>query len=194
MRITALLGSPRAKSQSSFFARHFLDSARALGKNEVEIQEFTLNKLSYKGCQGCYACKTKLDHCILRDDLTPVLTAVKDSDLIVMASPVYYAHVTAQLKGFTDRTFSYLTPEYYSGDTPSRLTPGKSLLVFLTQGNSDPTLFAPKIYEDLVFSFSFHKLKESHLVSVRGLAEKSDPAKRKDTLTQIDGLAAKIFI
>lgn len=190
MRITALLGSPRAKSQSSFFARHFLEAARTKG---ADIREFTLNKLNYKGCQGCYACKNKLDHCVLQDDLTPVLEAVKNSDLIVMASPVYYAHVTAQLKAFIDRTFSYLPPEYYIEEPPSRLAPGKTLVVFLTQGHQDAALFAPKIYDDLVFGFSFHKLKESHLISVRGLAEKSDPAKRKDTLEKINTLTETLF-
>lgn len=190
MRVAALLGSPRGKSNSSFFARHFLAAARNKG---AEVQEFSLNQLNYKACQGCYACKTRLEHCVLQDDLTPVLKAVKDSDLIVMASPVYYAHVTAQLKSFIDRTFSYLPPTYYTGENTSRLTPGKTIVLFLTQGHKDAELFAPKIYNDIAFGFHFHHIKESHLITARGLSEKSDPAKRIDTLAEIAILAEKIF-
>jgi len=42
----------------------------------AETREFALNKLSYRGCQACYACKKRLDRCGLNDDLTQVLEAV----------------------------------------------------------------------------------------------------------------------
>ena len=138
MKIVTLLGSPRSNKNSATIANRFTETAAALG---AKTRTFELNRLSYRGCQGCYACKKTLDHCVLKDDLTEVLAEVQDADLLVLASPVYYGDVTAQLKGFIDRGYSYLKPDYLTNPQPSRLTP-KRLLFVLTQGHPDATLFA----------------------------------------------------
>jgi multimeric flavodoxin WrbA len=138
MKIVSLLGSPRSKGNSAAIANRFTETAAKLG---AETRTFELNRLSYRGCQGCYACKKNLDRCGLKDDLTEVLAAVQEADVLVLASPVYYGDVTAQLKGFIDRSFSYLKPDYLSNPQPSRL--GHKKLVFvLTQGHPDEALFA----------------------------------------------------
>ena len=138
MKIVVLLGSPRQGGNSSMIAERFLKTAVSLG---AETEAFELNRLTFRGCQGCYACKKTLERCILDDDLTPVLDAVKDADLVVMASPVYFGDVTSQLKGFIDRSFSYFRPDYVTNPKPSRLS-AKKLLFVLTQGHPDETIFA----------------------------------------------------
>jgi len=138
MKIVSLLGSPRTKGNSSTIANHLLEVAGKLG---AETRSYELNRLAYRGCQGCYACKTKLDRCGLNDDLTEVLDAVQGSDAVILASPVYYGEITSQLKGFMDRAFSYLVPDFHTNPHPSRLTPKKFIFV-LTQGNGDESAFA----------------------------------------------------
>lgn len=138
MNIVALLGSPRSKGISATIAARFTETAAELG---AQTRSFELNRLAYRGCQGCYACKKTLDHCVLKDDLAQVLEAVREADVVVLASPVYYGDVTAQLKGFIDRTFSYLKPDYLSNPQPSRLSP-KKLVFVLTQGHPDEGMFA----------------------------------------------------
>lgn len=139
MKIVCLLGSPRKEGNSSTIARRFMATAESLG---AETRTFQLNSLSYRGCQGCYACKTTLDHCILKDDLTEALEAVRPADVAVLATPVYYGDISGQLKCFIDRTFSYLVPDYVTNPNPSRLPPGKRLVFVITQGNPDKKLFA----------------------------------------------------
>ena len=138
MKIVAILGSPRSRGNSATIARRFTDVAVSRG---AVVETFELNRLSYRGCQGCYACKKTLDRCVLDDDLAPVLAAVKEADLVLLASPVYYGDVTAQLKGFIDRSYSYLKPDYITNPQPSRLEP-KKLIFVLTQGHPDQALFA----------------------------------------------------
>jgi len=123
MKIVTLLGSPRSNKNSATIANRFTETAAQLG---AETRSYELNRLAYRGCQGCYACKNTLDHCVLQDDLTEVLTDVQDADLVVLASPVYYGDVTAQMKGFIDRSYSYLKPDYLTNPQPSRLTPRSS--------------------------------------------------------------------
>jgi len=138
MKIVSLLGSPRTKGGSSTIANHILKIAGELG---AETRSFELNRLTYRGCQACYACKTKLDRCALKDDLSEVLAAVSEADAVVLASPVYYGDITSQLKGFIDRSYSYLVPDYITNPQPSRLTP-KKLVVVLTQGQPEETAFS----------------------------------------------------
>jgi multimeric flavodoxin WrbA len=138
MKLVTLLGSPRSTGNSSTIAKHLAEAAVKLG---AQSTIFELNRLSYRGCQGCYACKKSLDCCGLKDDLTEVLAAVHEADALVLATPVYYGDITAQLKGFVDRTFSYLKPDYLTNPEPSRLG-AKKLIFVLTQGHPDEALFA----------------------------------------------------
>jgi multimeric flavodoxin WrbA len=128
-----VLGSPRPQGNSSTLARAFLQAA---GKRGAQVTEYLLNQLAYQGCQGCMACKTKRDTCILADDLAPVLNAVKEADLLVLASPVYFGDLSGQLKCFFDRTYSYLNPDF-----STRVPPGKKAVMVLVQANPDPAQF-----------------------------------------------------
>ena len=139
MNVISLLGSPRSNGNSATIAGRMLETAAQCG---AKTRSFELNRLNYRGCQACYACKQGSGQCVVQDDLAEVLAAVHEADLVVLASPVYYGDITAQLKGFIDRTFSYLQPDYLVNPQPSRLTPGKKLVLVLTQGNPDEKLFA----------------------------------------------------
>ena len=166
MKIVCLLGSPRKGSCSSAIAERFVQAAVELG---ATAETFTLNDLFYRGCQGCYACKKTLDHCILNDGLAKVLEAVKEADLLVMASPVYYGELTSQMKGFFDRTFSYLKPDYITNATPSRLTPGKRLVMVQTQGHPDPKMFSDIFNRYRVF-LDWTGFKDCRLIRACGLS------------------------
>jgi len=137
MKVLTLLGSPRSRSSSAAIAKRLCETATSLG---AQVQTIELNKLAYRGCQGCYACKGKSERCVLQDDLTAVLASVEEADVLVLATPVYFGDVTAQLKGFLDRCYSFLAPTYMSGGPTGRFS--KKKLVFIqVQGHPDSTLF-----------------------------------------------------
>lgn len=184
MKIVTLLGSPRANGNSSTIARRFNETAAALG---AETRSFELNRLAYRGCQGCYACKKGLDRCGLKDDLTEVLAAVQEADAVVLASPVYYGDVSAQLKGYIDRSYSYLKPDYLTNPEPSRLAP-KPLVFILTQGHPDPNLFAdifPR-YETFLKWMAFSDVK---LIRACGIGPGSVDAPPEEVLRQAEEAA-----
>jgi len=146
MKISCLLGSPRSKGNSAAIARRFTETAASLSAS-IEIVE--LNQLTYRGCQGCMSCKRTSDKCVLEDDLTGVLESLKQTDIVVMATPVYCSDVPGQFKCFLDRTFSYMKPDYRSEGNPSRVPPGKKLVFIITQGAPVEELFAeiPQKYQ-----------------------------------------------
>ncbi len=174
MKIVSLLGSPRKNANSSILAGRFCTEAQKLG---AEVKTFSLNKLEYRGCQGCYACKTKLEACALKDDLTEVLEAVRETDILVLASPVYFWDVSAQMKAFFDRTFSFLVPDFHSTPNWSRLAPGKKLVFILTQNNADRNSF-PHIFQK--FDYFFRRFGFTDIRQIRAFEAKEPGAVESD--------------
>jgi len=165
-----------------------MEKAQKLG---AETALFELNSLSYRGCQGCYACKKVLEHCVLKDDLTEVLNSVKESDVVFLASPVYYGDISAQLKGFIDRTYSYLKPDYITNIEPSRLTP-KKLIIALTQGHPDAALFAD-IYPRYSGFLKWMGFTETSLIRACGIGPASIDEVPEQILQEADAAAVRLF-
>jgi multimeric flavodoxin WrbA len=170
MKIVAVLGSPRPKGNSALLAEAFLEVARELG---ADTEVYLLNQMNIKGCQGCGQCKTGSEVCVLEDDLTPVYDAVRGADLLVMASPVYFGDLSAQLKCFWDRTYAFANPDF-----TSRLAPGKRSVMFLAQGAPGEEMFNdihPR-YERWLKMFGFDDNYLVRAVGVQGAGEVKDKA------------------
>ncbi|MBM3302076.1 MAG: flavodoxin family protein [Deltaproteobacteria bacterium] len=185
MKIVAVLGSPRSKSNSTALARILMEKARELG---AQTEEFALNKLQFKGCQGCETCKTKLDHCVLKDDLTQVLDAVKQADAVVLATPTYFGEVSGQFKTFFDRTYSFL-----NSDFASRLAPGKISVFVMAQGQTDLNLYAdvhPR-YEMWLKRYGF---AANHLVRMNGPGPADSVSKRPDLVAEAEAIAKEVVL
>lgn len=189
MKIVSLLGSPRPKGNSTAIAKHFCETAEKRG---AEVKIFALNKLKYRGCQACMTCKTKLDKCVLKDDLAEVLDAVRETDILVLASPVYYGDVSSQLKAFIDRTFSYLVPDFATNPKPCRLAPGKKLVFILVQGEPDANRF-DDIYPRYEEFFQWYGFNDNHLIRACGVFDKGDVETRQDLMQLAEDTAAKLL-
>jgi len=188
MKLVCLLGSPRRNGNSAAIADHIVQRAQELG---ADTETVYLNGLQYRGCQGCYACKTTLERCVLSDDLAAVLESVREADALVIATPVYYGDVTGQLKSFIDRTFSYLVPDFYANPQPSRLTPGKRLAFVIAQGQPDEARFADVFprYNDFFRWFGF---EEGLLVRGCGLSATSTIDQQSRLFGQADEVARRL--
>lgn len=189
MKVVCLLGSPRKNGNSATVARYFITRAEKLG---AQTESFFLNGLDIKGCQACNLCKTEFETCALNDGLAPVLEAAFHADILVMASPVYYGDVSAQLKTFIDRTYSYLLPGYIAKAHPNRLPKRKELVFILTQGHRDPDWFADILprYQDI---FHWTGFANTHPIRVVDVYNPGDADKRQDILEKAEALAFKLI-
>lgn len=108
MKITAVLGSPIRNGNSEEMVNLFLS-----GFAGDDIRIFNINELNCKGCQACDECK-KSDsiECALHDELQPAMNSLAESDLIVLASPIYMDQITAQLRIFQDRLNVFLRKDF----------------------------------------------------------------------------------
>lgn len=133
MKVVNVLGSPRKNGTSARITKAFTDEAEKLG---AEVENYYLNGMKYRGCQGCEQCHSKSEKCVLRDDLTNVLEALHSSDIAIFSSPVYFGDVSGQFKLFFDRTWSLVNINYES-EVPysTRLSEGKTAIFVLSQGD-----------------------------------------------------------
>lgn len=188
MKVVCLFGSPRAKSNSSAIAKKFMETAE---KSGAETKTYHLNTLKYRGCQACMACKTKLEKCALKDDLAEVLEAIQNSDVLVMATPVYFGEVSSQLKGAIDRFYSFLKSDYLINPNPVRLAPGKKFVMALTQGNPDEELFGD-IFSRYDYFMKWYGFGESYLIRACGVREPGEIETRPDILKEAEEVARKV--
>jgi len=98
-KVLILSGSPRKNGNSDILCDEFMKGAVEAG-NEVEKIRVAEKNIGY--CRARYACKN--GPCAIKDDMTEVLQKMIDADVIVLASPVYFYSVDAQLKALIDRT------------------------------------------------------------------------------------------
>jgi len=187
MKILSIQGSPRSSGNSAGIARRFTETAAGLG---AEIRTFELNRLRYRGCQACYGCKKGADRCVLEDDLTQVLDAVHEADLVLLSSPVYFGDVTSQFKGFIDRSYSFLKPDYMTSQEPSRLSP-KKLVFVLCQGHPDEAMFADIFarYEGFLKWMGFMDMR---LIRACGYGPMTVDAIPEGILMQAEALAREV--
>ena len=102
-KILILSGSPRKSGNSDLLCDAFASGAKETG-NEVEKIRVGAKKIAY--CSACYYCREHGGKCVHQDDVAEILQKMIDADVIVLASPVYFYSIDAQLKAVIDRTLA----------------------------------------------------------------------------------------
>lgn len=129
MKILAINGSPRSQGNTARLMSLVVNSAEEHGI-DLNVHDFVLNELDFKGCQSCLQCKTEeAAGCVLEDELTPVLELMLESDAWVIGTPVYMAQGTGQLKLLMDRMYGFSGPR-----RSQRIPADKKAVIVITQG------------------------------------------------------------
>ena len=100
-KVLILSGSPRKGGNSDILCDEFARGAQESG-HEVEKIRVAAKKVA--PCSGCYYCRDHGGECAHRDDMAEILQKMIDADVLVLASPVYFYSIDAQLKAVIDRT------------------------------------------------------------------------------------------
>ena len=104
MKIMAVNGSPRGKWNTATLLNKALEGAASQG---AETKFIHLNDLNFKGCQSCFSCKKRggksYGKCAWKDELTPILESIRETDAIILGSPIYMGTVSGVMKLFMER-------------------------------------------------------------------------------------------
>ncbi|QAA32641.1 flavodoxin family protein [Clostridium manihotivorum] len=104
MNILVITGSPRKNGNTEIIAGVFAESAREVG-HKVTVRKLSENKVN--PCIDCKYCFTHDGVCVQNDDMNEILKDLDKSDILVLASPIYWFDVSAQTKCFIDRMYAF---------------------------------------------------------------------------------------
>jgi len=102
--ILILKGSPRERGNSSTLADQVAAGARAAG---AEVESVWLHGLDIQPCTACNGCGIPGGRCVVQDDMQALYPKLAAADAIVLASPVYWFTMSAQLKTCIDRWYGF---------------------------------------------------------------------------------------
>ena len=100
MKTIAVVGSQRKNGNTEILTRHTL---KAIEEEGIETELIRLAGLTIKPCTHCDICISE-ERCNIDDDLWPIYTKMKEADVIILASPVYFGSASSEIKAVMDRT------------------------------------------------------------------------------------------
>ena len=104
--IVVLSGSPRRNGNTDRLVAAFVDGAESAGK---KVTLFHTADMDIAGCLGCNHCFEEKGVCVKKDDAQKILDALLEADAYVLASPIYFFSLTAQIRLAIDRTYALLS-------------------------------------------------------------------------------------
>lgn len=103
MKIVILQGSPSRNGSTHLLAESFANGAREAG-HSVQIVDAAHAKIH--PCTGCIHCGYE-GPCVQKDEMEAIRPVILEADMLVLATPLYYYGMSAQLKTLVDRFCSF---------------------------------------------------------------------------------------
>lgn len=106
MKITLLQGSPHKQGSSNILAEQFRAGAQSAGHKVVL---FDTAQAQISPCRACEYCHTKGGgNCFQKDDMERLKELILSSEMLVIATPLYFFNMSAQTKTAIDRMYAFL--------------------------------------------------------------------------------------
>jgi arsenate reductase (thioredoxin) len=109
MQVLGLQGSPRKKGNTVFMVDAFLQKSAALGAQTHLVE---VDQKNIVACKEYIVCEKK-GFCPIKDDMhSDIYALIRQADVVLVASPIFFYHITAQLKGLIDRCQLFWARKY----------------------------------------------------------------------------------
>lgn len=99
MKVLIVSSSPRKEGNSEVLCERFAKGASEAGH---DVEKIMLRDKKIAPCNACYACM-ETHTCVIKDGMEEVFQKLLEADVILLASPVYFYSVSAQMKAMIDR-------------------------------------------------------------------------------------------
>jgi multimeric flavodoxin WrbA len=107
-KVVSIFGSPRPNGNTDILLNQAIKGAEASG---VDIEKIIVRDLQIAPCNSCGGCFEK-GVCAISDDMQKIYSQLVDADGIMVASPIYFMGVSAQLKALIDRCQVFWARKY----------------------------------------------------------------------------------
>lgn len=177
MKIVIIHGSPRKAGNSALLAEAFADGARS---NNHEAEIISVSDYQVAPCGACDYCKRESGKCCQNDDMQLIYNKLATADVLIIASPVYFYSLSAQIKAVIDRLHNPIRKTFHI----------RKVGLLLVAGASLPTEFdVIKLQHKLLLDF--FKLEDAGSVTVLGVNAEGD-IRRTDALERARALGQKM--
>ena len=202
MKTIIITASPRTKWNTA----EVLDAARK-GAESVgsEVEYVNLYDLVFKGCRSCLICKRKdktKGKCYWKDDLSPLIEKIFDSDALIIGSPIYFGQPTSEFRALVERLIFCIMSyddgsSYYTGKVNVGIFYTMNApLEFYEQSMKDSlssTEFLFSFLNGEVISYPVCDTLQVHKYSEYNMAGFSQEAKEKQLILQFPNDLEKAF-
>ncbi|MBA7559869.1 putative NAD(P)H-dependent FMN-containing oxidoreductase YwqN [subsurface metagenome] len=169
MKLLAIVGSPRLKGNTNYLVEQALGEAARLG---AQTEKIILSQYEANPCLGHADCAS-FESCLQKDDAGWIIDKFCEADGVILATPVYWYNVSAQMKAFIDRNYFI----YKKDRKPRGRVVG--LIVVGEQVGIEDTLYTLNQFVDWSFD-----IKENGKFIVSGYANR--PGEVKNNLPLVE--------
>ncbi|MHC4174503.1 MAG: flavodoxin family protein [Planctomycetota bacterium] len=128
MKVLILNASPRTKGVTSTLLAEIRDNIRSTHS----VETVPVSRMSMKPCQGCLKCRPDKECVMPKDDAHELAHKIRESDLLIIGSPVYWGNIPGPLKIFFDRNvplFEYVEAKPMNRVPTPRLRGKRAILI-----------------------------------------------------------------
>ena len=173
MNILILQGSPRANGNTAWMAEEYRKAAEAAG-HKVTLVDVAHKKIA--GCMACEYCHDKGNGaCVQKDDMQELYPLLAEAEVLVLAAPIYYFTLSAQIQAPIQRI--------YNLNKPPKM---KKMAMLLSS-------YSPNVYDGAIGEYNgirnYWGVEDAGIVTARMDEQKTD-ATRNRILELVDNLSA----
>ena len=163
MNVLILQASPRANGNTAWMAEEFKNAAEAVG-HQVTLVNVSKKKIA--GCLACEYCHNKGNGaCIQKDDMQELYPLMAEAEVLVLAAPIYYFTLNAQIQAPIQRM--------YCVNKPAKVQKMALLM----------SSYSPNVYDGAIAEFrdicNYWETKNIGVVSAKLDEQKTDETKAK---------------
>jgi multimeric flavodoxin WrbA len=184
LKVLGIMGSPRIKGNTDLLLDEALRGAKS---RQAEVEKIIVDKMKITPCKEYYGC-LKDGNCVMRDDMDIIIPRLIEADGIIVASPMFFYGVTAQLKALIDRCQALWVRRNILKNLPDFNKKGAFIGVGATQGKQ---LFDGSILVMKYFFKAFGAEYADELL-VRGVDKRGEIKDHPDLLKEAFALGEKL--
>ena len=179
-KVLILTSSPNANGNSNTMASAFEEAAIKKG---AVVTRLDMNEVRGTGCCACMACRMTSEWCVLKDGIGEVLNAFRDTDVLVMAAPVWWLDIPVALRRFVERWHGLVDAAF-----ASRIPAGKTAVLLLSQGAGEESFQdLPARYKEML-----NWLGVADVHTVRHCSSEENPIRERGVLDAVITLAQTV--
>ena len=184
MKVLGIMGSPRMQGNTDLMLDEALKGSASQG---AEVEKILADKLQITACKEYYAC-LKDGNCVIKDDMDAVYEKLLAADAVIIASPIFFYTISAQLMPLISRCQALWARKYIlkSMDIPEKR--GAFIAVGATRGEK---LFdGPK----LTIKYFFQAINAGYTdeLLIRGVDKKGEIKDHPTTLADAGELGERL--